>query len=58
MNDAFALTTPLAVKVRMWHNPVALATGQPVRLLGYFGLSLMFCVSQPVQRAVAQFRSS
>jgi hypothetical protein len=28
------LTTSLAVKVRMWHNPAALATGQPVRLLG------------------------
>jgi hypothetical protein len=32
---------------RLWHNPVAPATGQPVRLLGYFDLSLVFCVSQP-----------
>jgi hypothetical protein len=32
------------VDVGYWHNPVALATGQPVRLLGQFGLSLVFCV--------------
>ena len=35
------------VEVRNWHNPVAPATGQPVRLRGYFDLSLVFCVSQP-----------
>jgi hypothetical protein len=33
--------------VSLWHNPAAPATGQPVRLLGYFDLSLVFCVSQP-----------
>jgi hypothetical protein len=33
--------------VGLWHNPAAPATGQPVRLLGYFDLSLVFCVSQP-----------
>ena len=30
---------------RFWHNPAAPATGQPVRLLEYFDLSLVFCVS-------------
>jgi hypothetical protein len=28
------LPTSPTVKVRMWHNPAALATGQPVRLVG------------------------
>jgi len=44
--------------VPLWHKPVALATGQPVRLLGQFGLSLVFCVVSAVQRAIDQFRSS
>jgi hypothetical protein len=33
--------------VRNWHNPAVPATGQPVRLLEYFGVSLVFCLSQP-----------
>jgi hypothetical protein len=33
--DIFSTTAPLhAMQVRNWHNPVALATGRPVRLLG------------------------
>jgi hypothetical protein len=35
------------VNVGFWHNPAAPATGQPVRLLGYFDLSRVFFVSQP-----------
>ena len=31
--------------VRKWHNPAALATAQPVRLLGYCGLSLVSYVN-------------
>jgi hypothetical protein len=42
-----AITTSSAVKVRIWHYSAAPATGQPVRLLAYFDLSLVFCVSPP-----------
>jgi hypothetical protein len=44
-----------APDVGFWHNPAAPATGQPVRLLGYFDLSLVFCVySRPAGNSSVQ----
>jgi hypothetical protein len=39
---------------RSWHNPAALATGQPVRLLGQWGLYLVSCASQRSSRQISK----
>src|SRR5260370_11325702 len=39
-SPSFRLPTSLPVKVRIWHDPAALSTGQPVRFLGQCSLSL------------------
>jgi hypothetical protein len=46
------------VNVGSWHNPAAPATGQPVRLLGYFDLISGVLPVSAVQWAIVQSRAA